>query len=70
MIRQVKTRHANAVVGHPIIDVETIRPAKVVTSVDASGKHNIVDDSVALLRENRSQHGLNRAIAYHARMLL
>jgi hypothetical protein len=65
-IRQVKARHANPVVGHPVIDVEAVRRAKIVAPVDAGGEHDVGDGPLAFLRQQRRQHRLRRTIADEA----
>jgi hypothetical protein len=66
LLRQVEARHANAIVSHPIIEVEAIRRAQIVTPVDAGGEYNIGDNFVTFLW----QHRICRSIADHARVLL
>ena len=48
-LRHVQARHANAVVGHPVVDVETIRRAEIVAPVDAGGEHDVGDGAAAFL---------------------
>ena len=47
--RNVKACRANPVVGHPVVDVETVRGTKIVPAVNASGKHDVGNGSVPLL---------------------
>src|ERR1035438_8239706 len=69
-IGQVKASHPNAVVGHPVIDVEALRFAKIVAPVDPGGKYHVVNHTAAFLRQRRRQHRLSRTIADDERMLL
>ena len=50
---------ANPVVGHPIIDVETVWGTKIVAAVDSGGEHNIGNRSVSLLWQHWRQHRLS-----------
>ena len=47
-IRYVNARNADPVVCHPIINVEAVRGAKIVSSVDTRGKYDVSDDPAAL----------------------
>jgi hypothetical protein len=39
--RQVEARHADPVVGHPVIHVEAVRRAEIIAPVDSGGKHDV-----------------------------
>jgi hypothetical protein len=49
-IWHVNARDADPVVCHPIINVEAVPRAKIVSPVDARGKYNVSDDPPALQR--------------------
>ena len=68
--RQVQARHANPVVGHPIINVEAVRQSKIVAAVDAGGENDVGDGPLTFLRQRRCQHRFRRAIENFAWMLL
>ena len=44
-IWQVKAGHTNAIVGHPIIDVEAIGYTQIVVQANAGGEHDIGNNS-------------------------
>ncbi len=67
--RHVQARHANPFVRHAVVDVEAIGRAKIVSTIDAGRKHDVVDRSVALQRSCRNKHGLRRAINNPVRVL-
>jgi DNA polymerase III alpha subunit len=46
--RHIPTRHANPIVRHAIVDVEAFGRAKIVTTVDPRGKHEVRDRGLAL----------------------
>ncbi len=69
-IRQIETRRANPVIRHSVIHVEVVRCAKIVTPVNARGKHDVGDDSVALLRQLGRKHQRCLAVTDYERMLL
>ncbi len=48
--RHVETRHADPVVGHPVVDVETIGQAEIIAPVDRGGKDNVGDGPDTFLR--------------------
>ena len=50
----IQTRHANPIVRHAIIDVEAIGLAKIVATIDARRKYDIVNRTVALERAFRN----------------
>ena len=50
MLGNIEARHADPVVGHPIINVEAIGRAEVVAPIDGGRKHYVGDDPLALLR--------------------
>jgi hypothetical protein len=41
VFRQIEAGDANSVVGHPVINVKTVRRAEIVTPVDACGEHDV-----------------------------
>jgi len=49
-LRQVEPRHPDAVVGHPVVDVEAVRFAEIVSPVDSRGKDDLGDGPATLLR--------------------
>lgn len=53
MLRKIETRCANPVVGNAVVDVETIGGAEVVAPVNAGGKDNIRNRSLAFLGKQR-----------------
>src|SRR5208283_2642237 len=69
-VRQIQACHPNAVVGHAVVDVETIRRPKIVAPVDAGGEHHVGYGPTAFERQLRSQHRLRGTIADEARMLI
>ena len=68
-IREVESSHSDPVVGHAVIDVESVGQADVVAAVDAGGKDDVGDGPAAFLRQFRGQHGFMRTIEDVARML-
>ena len=70
MLGEIQARCANPAVGHAVVDVETVRCAEVVAPVNAGGKDNVRNRSLAFLRKQRRQNRLRRAIEDHLRMLL
>ena len=48
--RHVQTRHSDPVVGHAVIDVESVGQAEIVAPVDGGGKHDVGDGPDAFLR--------------------
>ena len=40
--RNVQPGHPNPIIRHAVIDIESIRCTKIVTAIDASGKHHAV----------------------------
>src|ERR1017187_6534268 len=67
LFRQVKARHTNPFVRHPVVNVEAIWSSKIVTPVDARREHDIGDRPIAFLRKHRRQHRLNSSLTIVAR---
>jgi hypothetical protein len=44
----VQTRNTNPIICHAVIDVEAIRSTKIIATIDAGRKHDIVHHSVPL----------------------
>jgi hypothetical protein len=65
----VKARHPDTVVGHPVINVEALRWAKIVTLVDARGEHNVGYGPGTLLGQHRHQHRRRRPVEDDPRVL-
>jgi hypothetical protein len=51
MLGKIEARYANPIVGHAVVDVETVWCAEVVAAVDAGGKDNVGNRSLAFLRK-------------------
>lgn len=58
------------VICHPVIDVEAVRRAKIVSTVDTRGKHDVSHYPSALERYVRCEDWMPRTIANRARMRL
>ncbi len=61
--RHVKAGHADSVIGHAVINVESVRRTQIIAAVDAGGEHDVDNGTDAFLRKHRRQYWLRRTIS-------